>query len=423
MAPHQIFFAAASFAIGGIAAGSIAGQFASAPRALLFIVTASALAGVISRMRARVYAWCAAVMLAGALYAYGSARVNARALPPYGKLLIIEDVVVRVQNLPARQSLTLTNNITVYTDKYPAFAYGDRIKLKGTVEPPRSPLSAGSVAAFRTPIEKTGAGQGNALMARLIVFRQSFENSLKRLLSAEQAAFLIGITVGTTENFAKPFLEAMRKSGTTHLTALSGANITGIITGITALLGICMAPRHIFWPTVGIISLFVAMTGAESSLVRAALMNGAMAYAARKERISDPRNVIAGAALAMLLINPNLAVFDLGFQLSFAAIIGLTYIAPAIARRAPRAPKTLRECAAAQLATLPVLYMALGRATLMPIIPNMLIVPVIPATTALGFIAGGLGLIHPALGFAPAWLASVFVAYETGVIYLFARFG
>ena len=108
----------------------------------------------------------------------------------------------------------------------------------------------------------------------------------------------------------------MSQSGTTHLVALSGYNITVIAIAVSTLLSYFLRRRIVFWLSILTIIAFVLMTGAEASVVRAAIMGGIILLAKQIGRIHSMRNAIVFAALLMVLFNPKILRFDIGFQLS-----------------------------------------------------------------------------------------------------------
>ena len=107
---------------------------------------------------------------------------------------------------------------------------------------------------------------------------------------------MAGITLGERAEFSKEFKEAMSKSGTTHLVALSGYNITILVLAVAYVLNFFASRRLVFWLTLLIIIGFVAMTGAEASVVRAAIMGGIVLLAKRANRLYSFRNAIVIAA-------------------------------------------------------------------------------------------------------------------------------
>ena len=133
----------------------------------------------------------------------------------------------------------------------------------------------------------------------------------------------------------------------------------------------------------------------------------------------------------MTLANPAVLAFDIGFQLSFMALVGIVYVKPAIAEflhvKSEPGFFAWRENAlttvAAQLAVLPLLLGYFGSFPLASIGANILILGVMPVTMLVGFLTAGIGFLSVFLARALGWLTRIFLAYELFVIKLFAGFG
>ena len=422
IAPHDLFFwGASSFLIGDAIASATVG-FADAASRISFLLAAYLLMATLMRLAGKkeLTTLCLACAAFGSAYLFAYAGFRNGEPVRFGTKTELRGVVTRAEHRLDSQALSLDNGLEIFADRYPEFAYGDELRLEGVVEKSKSPFFSGTVNARHARISLVGRHRGNPLKENLIRAKEAFEGSLKRNLPHEQAAFLAGLTFGTTEEFSKKLSAELKASGTTHLVALSGANITGIMDGVAVFLLLFLPPRKLFWPLLAAMTLFVVMTGAESSLVRAATMTAIFMVGRKIERARSFRNALAGAALGMTLWDPRLLVFDLGFQLSFVAIMGLAYLKPVLEKISPWKNRHFLEAVAAQLAVMPVLYLAVGRATPWAIVPNLLLVPVIAPSVGLGFLTGALGLIHPALAFAPAWFAGILLAYAMAVIRFFA---
>jgi ComEC/Rec2-related protein len=420
--PHETFFWAAFFFLAGTLAASATVNFPSTLMRAEFIGIAATLILITLQWLKKPYAPLALVLLLGGIYCitYDLHRQAERIT--FGHETKIEGIILQAEQHLDYQELRLANNIVITADRYPAFAYGDRIRLTGTVRRSKSPLVRGYVTAHHTNIKIIGRHEGSVIKEYLYAFKSAFENNLKKVLPSEKAAFLSGLTVGSTAEFTKNFLVDLRTTGTTHLVALSGSNVSGIISMLMLALTWFLPRKKTFWPALFVITLFVVMTGAEASLVRAAIMNGIVLAGSYYERTGSMRNAIIAAAFIMALWNPLVPAFDLGFQLSFAAILGMAYLQPVITRYSPLKNKELMTAIAAQAAVMPVLAITVGHANLFSIIPNMLIAIAIPATVGLGFLTGTLGFASTTLAFAPAWIVNVLLSYEMGVVHLFARY-
>src|SRR3989344_22956 len=278
-------------------------------------------------------------------------------------------------------------------------------------------FSFGMVRAVHGPISFAYL---DPLMFYLGEFRDMFSLKLSRALPEPHASYLGGLLVGARSQIPFEVYEAFRKTGTSHLVALSGYNVTIIVSYLGKIFS------SLWFPIVGIL-FFTLATGAQSSLVRAALM-GVLALAARgfgHEYAAG--NALGAAVVLMLFFDPTLLLGDIGFQLSIAATAGLIYFSPGIARFLGRVPQVwgLREnlslTLAAQLATLPILFYYFGTVSFVAPITNVLVLMVIPLTMLFGFFVGIAGFIHPVLAalFAqPTWLL---LTYQLSVIQFFAN--
>ena len=171
------------------------------------------------------------------------------------------------------------------------------------------------------------------------------------------------------------------------------------------------------------------MTGFGSSAVRAAIMGFAVLLANLTGRIYDPRNSIALAAFLITLSNPKVLIFDLGFQLSFLAVLGIIYLRPALKRLLKFGDKpgffawreNLLMTLSAQLATAPILIVNFGNFSLTAFVANIFILTAIPLTMGLGFLIGLSHFFSYYLALIFGWLASLFLNYEIFIINLFAK--
>lgn len=423
---HDIFFYTAGFFLIGVLVASGTAAFIELNTQILFIILATTLiATMLWFFNIRRLLPFTAIILLGAGYYLAYDAYHQNPTIPFNKEMRVTGIVRDARHHINSQELTLENRVKIYADRYPEFNYGDRIEFTGIITRIHSPFLTGTINARFKQITLIDSGNGNQLKEKLLALRKKFERNLKEVLPHEQAAFLSGLTVGTTEEFSKEFKTELVQSGTSHITALSGSNITVIVMVIAGILGYFFTRRKIFWPTILIITLFVVMTGAESSLVRAAVMGSIFLAANHYERLPSFRNAITFAALIMIIYNPKLLAFDLGFQLSFLALLGIEYIKPMFEKKVgeiARFPfiRELFMTLSAQLAVTPLLIIKTGTVAPWSVIPNMLVGGAVPWTMGAGFITGIAGFISPLLAFFPALVASILVQYEMAVIHFFA---
>lgn len=343
-------------------------------------------------------------------------------------------IVEKIEQRLNSQKL-IFNNIQITTNRYPLFEYGDKIKVKGIIKHPEGEWEGyfskeGIVGLMQFPeITLIAKNTGSPVKGALYGIKSFFETSYKRVLPFEQAAFLSGLTLGSTAEFSDELREKLRLTGTTHLVALSGYNISIIAQAAAVILGSWWLTRRFsFVLSILLILGFVIMTGAEASVVRAAIMAMMMLLADRVGRPYYLRNAIMFAALTMILINPKILVFDIGFQLSFAALLGIIYLRPLLKKLLRFSDQSgflnWREhfltTTAAQFAVLPLVIYYFDYFSPLAILSNILILEFIPITMALGFFIGFASLLAYPLAWIISFPTSIFLMYELAIINLFA---
>lgn len=242
--------------------------------------------------------------------------------------------------------------------------------------------------------------------------------SIEKILPEPQASFLAGLLFGIDKNIPKNLLEDFNKTGTRHIIALSGYNITiiaSLIMGFLLWLGFWR--KHAFYLSITAIIFFVFLTGASASVVRAAIMGLLVLLAQQVGRLSNPKNLLALAAFFMILKEPSALLNNAGLQLSFAATIGIIYLSPYL----KKLPEILATTLSAQIAVSPLIIFYFHQVSLISPIANLLVLPIIPVTMLVGFIALAIGVLYLPIGIFLAWPAWLFLTYEIKIIELLTK--
>ncbi|MBU0964672.1 competence protein ComEC family protein, partial [Patescibacteria group bacterium] len=317
------------------------------------------------------------------------------------------DVKQGLEGLPEK----ITGKVLVNTYLFPEYHYGDLLKITCQLQAPEPITDDDSGRVFnydkyltrfdiyslcyRPYIEFIAADQGNVIMSTLLNIKTKFVQAVQLALPEPQASFLGGLILGAKKAIPDDLMESFNRTGTTHIVALSGYNITIIA---ILILNLCkhlwISRKGAFWVSLFAITFFVLITGAQASIVRAGIMGMLVLLATQLGRMSRITNTLVLAAVVMLLINPKVLVFDAGFQLSFLATIGLVYVSPIIEKVFKWVPAVLEIRASlvatlsATLMTLPLIIFQFGRLSLVAPLVNVLILPAIPVSMGLGFITG-----------------------------------
>ena len=314
----------------------------------------------------------------------------------------------------------------IYTEPSREFHYGDLIEVKGEVN--KSPTGRLNIVSF-PEITIISSNNGSPIKTKLFQFKESLIGNLDAVLPPREAALMSGILLGERAEFTSEFKDQLNRSGTTHIVALSGYNISIIGWTLTGILGLFLRRRWAFYLSLFAIPLFVIMTGAEASVVRAGIMGMIVLLAQKQSRLYSVRNAVTITALLMLVHNPKLLVFDLGFELSFAALLGIVYLFPYLERRLKwqdkegsvfELKKTGLQTFSAQLAVAPILLIKVGYLSATALMANILILTFIPLTMFFGFLTAILGFVSYELSLVMGLFANFILNYEILVIKFFA---
>jgi competence protein ComEC len=174
-----------------------------------------------------------------------------------------------------------------------------------------------------------------------------------------------------------------------------------------------------------VVALFVLITGFSASIVRAAVISALSLWAAFYGRQFKPLLLIFLTAALTGWLNPFYVWSDLGWYLSFLAFFGVLIIAPMLIKRFfKKQPKLLTtvliETLCAELMTLPLIMAVFGQMSLIGLLANLLVAPLIPAAMLLSAVAALGGMISPLIAGWLAWPAAILLTYMLDVVRLLA---
>ena len=327
--------------------------------------------------------------------------------------------------------------ILVSIKRYPEFSYHNVIHLSGTLEKPKAfdgfdypayLAKDGVYFVMGFPDVSLVSAGSPGVLGRLFAFKNSFMRSVESTVPSPQSSFLNGMLFGAKSDLPKDIQNEFIVTGVSHITALSGYNITVIIIFVGFILSRFASRTVSFYLSVVLVVVFVLATGASPSVIRAACMGIALLFARHIGRQGMAVNALVFAAFVMLLFNPKILRYDVSFQLSFLAVLGLIYISPYFENKLRRIPdflnlkESLIATLSAQIAVLPVILYVFHKVSLIAPLANMLVLPLVPVVMLLGFVAGTLGFVSYYLALPLAYPLWLVLSYQLGVIHYFAQF-
>ena len=302
--------------------------------------------------------------------------------------------------------------------------YGDVVRASGLLDAPprmstfdyREYLARQGVFSWMSqPRELVWIGrtEDNPPYARLLEIKDAVRRAVWRMLPAPESALLNGILIGDDKAIPEDLKAAFRRTGTSHIVAISGFNVSIVIALVIPLLSRVLNARRAALFAMPAIAIYAVFVGASPSVVRAALMAGIGLFGALFWRRGFTLNTLCAAALLMLIANPH-TLFDVGFQLSFMATLGLVVYADRLSdplrtwaqsrlpgEKARKATLLLLDgglvTLAAQLATLPLILAIYEQFPTVALLVNLLILPLQPPIMILGGLAAFVALLAPPL--------------------------
>ena len=352
-------------------------------------------------------------------------------------------------------SLQVHGTVLVPAPRFPSFNYGDRVRAFGVLESPPifEDFSYADYLArqgvYSILRRATAEPISNSLILdpllnlQLTLFKPLFAFKARALAALAatfpepQGSLLSGILLGVESGIPESLKDAFRKTGTSHIVAISGFNISIIAGIITRLFRRAFGAKWSIPLAIIAIAVYTLLAGADASVVRAALMGSIVLVGDGFHRPSNGLASLAAASFLMTAFNPG-TLLDVGFQLSAAATLGLVLyaepftqtVARFLARftstqNADRLVGALGEYSiltfAAQVTTLPLMMFYFHQLSLISLAANLLILPVQPHVMILGGIAAIGALIAQPLGWLLAWLAWPFVTFTIAMVELLAQ--
>ncbi|NKS83826.1 DNA internalization-related competence protein ComEC/Rec2 [Rhodococcus hoagii] len=265
---------------------------------------------------------------------------------------------------------------------------GQRVTLRGRLaEPERRDLTVAVVRATGSPQH---VAEPPAIQRWAGVVRDRLASAAGSALPADQAGLLPGLVVGDTSGLAQETKDEFTAAGLTHLTAVSGANVSIVLGAVLLVVrGVGLGPRTGALLAGIALVAFVVIARPSPSVLRAAAMGCVALLALVTGRRKQAIPALAASVVVLLALSPSLAV-DFGFALSVFATAGLVVVSPALVTRlrARGWPRWLAEMCAVALAafvvTAPLVAAMSGTVSIVSIVANVLVAPAVAPITVVG---------------------------------------
>lgn len=327
---------------------------------------------------------------------------------------------------------TANGLILVITELGQDWQYGDRVEGSGVLKKPEAfETELGrifnyegylwaqgvSYTIFRAEVTRLNSPTEFNFLGKIFILKRSFMANIERLLPEPQAGLGEGLLLGVKKALGEDLETTFRRTGIIHIVVLSGYNMAIVSGFILLVLGMILGRRVSAVVGIAGIILFAIMVGLSATVVRAAIMGVLILIMGLTGRIYVVLRGLVLAGVIMLLWNPYSLAFDVGFQLSFLATLGLILVAPQLLEKLESVPTIAgaREFLVATLATqlfvLPLLLYQIGEFSVVAVIVNVLVLPMVPIAMLLTFLTGLMGFISTAAALPMAYLTHLSLSY------------
>lgn len=331
---------------------------------------------------------------------------------------------------------SVDGKLQVWLDAYPTVAYGDALTFEckpqvpepfGTFAYDKYLRSQGVLSLCFHPQFVDVKPSSGGLVASLLTTKRVIVARLRAIVPEPHASFLAGLIFGGSSTLSKEMKEDFSGTGTSHILAASGFNVSlfsmvflGFITHTV------LGRRKGAYLTAALLVAYVIVAGASAAVVRAGIMGALTLVGFLIRRKPSIVNVTLLALAAMLFWNPLLLLDDVGFQLSFVATAAMLVWSSRIEERCKFIPDAfeLRTSFAGSLAaivaTLPIILWHFGTVSLVSPIVNLIVLPLVPMLMAMTGVALAAGFLVPSIG---TILAVPAVAVSSVILHVVSWFG
>lgn len=317
--------------------------------------------------------------------------------------------------------------------------YGDNVKVSGILEEPENFItSSGKEFNYKrylanqdiyfiiknANVEIISNNNGNKIKSILFKIRKSFIQNINRIIPMPESDLANGLILGVRGGFDEETKNEFIETGTIHIIALSGYNVSIVAEEVMKSLNLIFSQTISIILGIVVILLFIIMTGASATAIRAGIMATIMLLGRLTGRSYLAGRALVIAGVLMVAYDPRV-LSDMSFQLSFVATGGVLFVTPKVMHWFKFLPmrfkirETMATTVAATISVLPILLYLTGVLSLVSIFANILILIFIPTSMFFIFATGISGFISPILAIPIGYISYLILLYILSVIHFF----
>jgi len=351
------------------------------------------------------------------------------------------DLEVEAMKIIAPIEKEIKGKALVSVPFYSDYQYGDILTIEGKLQAPaklesfdyQSYLAAKDIysLSYYPKIEIFKRSEGNLFLDKILKLKDKIKNLIEKNFTEPQGSLISAIFLGEKGLIPAEVKEFFSLTGIAHLLAVSGLHIVTLMSIFSFILieVFLVSRRKTFYFLLPLVSLYIIFVGSPASALRAGIMGLVLVFSETIGKKRDQLNLLVFTAFILLLFNPKLLCFDIGFQLSFLAVLGIYFLNQDFERLFSRIPNLkywpLRSyfsvTLSAQIFIFPLILYYFGNLSLGAPLVNILVLPFLPLLMSFIFVFALGALILPFLAKILLWPAWIIITYIFVVARFFAR--
>ena len=314
-----------------------------------------------------------------------------------------------------QRPLTATLKVRSYVNQVQR---GDRIYIEGVLRDGFA-FWQGSMYYAKTEVINSDTSLIHGFRARFIA-------NVYSAMPDPEASLGLGFLIGIRSLLPDDLVEQLSITGLTHIVAVSGYNLTILVSISRRILARFSRFQSLFFSSLLLIG-FITITGLSPSILRATVVSGMSLLAWYYGKRVNPWLLLLYSSSISAFLRPAYVWYDIGWYLSLLAFMGVLVLAPAVQRRLykEKQPKLVAqimlETTSAQIMTMPIIMYVFGQVSLIALLANLVVLPFIPLTMLLTFLVGLAYFVWFKLAWLFMWPAYVVLSFITSSIGFMAQ--
>jgi competence protein ComEC len=335
---------------------------------------------------------------------------------------------------------SVTGKMVVITSKYPYYEYGEEAVFRGNPEEPepfqgfaydkylaKQGIYSVSYYPELKRLADPGGGEGikSSLYGKILDLREYLSSRIEAGLEEPEATLANAMLLGYKSAIPDSIREQFSRAGLSHIIAISGLHISILVILVFYLvMGIGVERDKAFYISSLMLLFYIILIGTPVSAVRAGLMGFLALLAVRMKRLPKAENFLIISGFIILMVNPMLLRYDVGFQLSFLAVVAILFFYPLLRKvvlqktrmddrnRVPRAVvEVMLVTFIIQLLIAPVVAYNFGIISLIAPVANLLVLWTLPLVLSFLIVGVVLSILLPGISIFLFLPAKLFLSY------------